>query len=155
MAKGRRYARDARGRFASTGATARGGRLKTPSGGKRATVTASANGGGKGTISKPAGLQPGAIKPKPQAKPAAKASAPKATNKVSASPRRLSKAEQDYMDIQSQKSKFRSDKKVREEMQRRGHLKGSDPQGDLIKIAYTARAKKGQNPPEMSSWISL
>lgn len=39
MAKGRRYSRDNRGRFASagTGATARGGRLRTASGGKRKT----------------------------------------------------------------------------------------------------------------------
>lgn len=45
MAKGgRRYARDARGRFSSTGATARGGRLSTASGKRRATVTAKAKG---------------------------------------------------------------------------------------------------------------
>lgn len=49
----RRYARDNRGRFSSTGATARGGRLRTASGGKRATVTAKASGpAAKGTISK-------------------------------------------------------------------------------------------------------
>ena len=41
MAKGgRKYVRDNRGRFASVGATARGGRLKTAGGNKRATVTA-------------------------------------------------------------------------------------------------------------------
>ena len=57
MAKGRRYVRDARGRFASVGATARGGRLGKASG-KRATVTAKAKGGGKGTIGKPQGLKP-------------------------------------------------------------------------------------------------
>ena len=34
----RRYVRDNRGRFASVGATARGGRLRTASGNKRATV---------------------------------------------------------------------------------------------------------------------
>ena len=40
MAKGgRRYVRDNRGRFASVGATARGGRLKTASGKKRQTQT--------------------------------------------------------------------------------------------------------------------
>lgn len=40
MAKGgRRYVRDNRGRFASVGATARGGRLKTASGNKRKTQT--------------------------------------------------------------------------------------------------------------------
>jgi hypothetical protein len=36
---GRRYVRDNRGRFASVGATARGGRLKTASGKKRQTQT--------------------------------------------------------------------------------------------------------------------
>jgi hypothetical protein len=36
---GRRYVRDNRGRFASVGATARGGRLKTASGGKRKAQT--------------------------------------------------------------------------------------------------------------------
>jgi hypothetical protein len=77
---------------------------------------------------------------------AAKAGKPKAANKVSASPRRLSKAEQDYADIRSQKSKFRSDKAVRAEMQRRGHLKGKDPQGELIGIAANARGKKAVGP---------
>ena len=51
----RRYSRDNRGRFAPTGsgATARGGRLRTAAGNKRATVTAKISGGkAKGTISK-------------------------------------------------------------------------------------------------------
>ena len=69
MAKGRRYARDNRGRFASTGATARGGRLKTAGGNKRATVTVNAKGGSKGTIGKPRGLKPGTLKPKTQSMP--------------------------------------------------------------------------------------
>ena len=70
---GRRYARDNKGRFASTGATARGGRLRTEAGNKRATQTAEISGGRpKGTIGKPKGLKPGAIKPA-AAKPAAPA----------------------------------------------------------------------------------
>lgn len=54
----RRYARDNRGRFSSTGATARGGRLRTAAGNKRATVTASpgaadkASSAPRGTIGK-------------------------------------------------------------------------------------------------------
>jgi hypothetical protein len=44
---GRKYVRDNRGRFATTGATARGGRLKTKSGKKRATQTVKAKTGGK------------------------------------------------------------------------------------------------------------
>jgi hypothetical protein len=57
----RKYARDKRGRFASTGtgATARGGRLKTASGNTRATQTIQA-GGRAGVIGKPAG----SIKPR-------------------------------------------------------------------------------------------
>jgi hypothetical protein len=72
----RRYARDNRGRFSSTGATARGGRLATASGNKRATQTkAIAAGKPAGTVGKPKGLKPGAIKAKPQVAAAAKPSA--------------------------------------------------------------------------------
>ena len=56
----RRYSRDNRGRFAPTGsgATARGGRLRTAAGNKRATVTAKVSGGrAKGTMAKPKGLK--------------------------------------------------------------------------------------------------
>jgi hypothetical protein len=61
----RRYVRDNRGRFASTGATARGGRLRTAAGKKRATVTQRIAGGKPaGTVGKPKGLKPGAIKAK-------------------------------------------------------------------------------------------
>ena len=63
----RKYSRDNRGRFASSGsgATARGGRLRTASGNKRKTETMKAAGAApKGTVAKPAGLKPGAIKPK-------------------------------------------------------------------------------------------
>lgn len=69
----RKYARDNRGRFASkgAGATARGGRLKTAGGNKRDGQTIQAKGGPKSTIGKPKGLNPGAIKAKPAAKPAA------------------------------------------------------------------------------------
>jgi hypothetical protein len=66
---GRRYTRDNRGRFATVGATARGGRLATASGNKRATQTAKIGGGSpKGTVGKPKGLKPGSIKPKASAK---------------------------------------------------------------------------------------
>ena len=70
----RRYSRDNRGRFSSagTGATARGGRLKTAAGNKRSTVTAKASGGKpSGTISKkPRGItaKPAAAAPKPAAR---------------------------------------------------------------------------------------
>lgn len=65
-------------------------------------------------------------------------------NKVAPSPRRLDPAEQAYMQIKSQRSKFRSDAKVRAEMQRRGFLKGAkDPQDALMRVARSARLKKG------------
>jgi len=79
---GRKYVRDNRGRFATTGATARGGRLKTASGKKRATQTVKAKTGGK-----PAGAIKGKIKRDPgAAKPAAAkpAAAKRKSKKVSA-----------------------------------------------------------------------
>lgn len=60
----RRYTRDNRGRFASVGATARGGRLKTASGKKRDTQTERIAGG------KPAGTIGKSRKAKPVIKPA-------------------------------------------------------------------------------------
>ena len=57
----RRYARDNRGRFSSTGATARGGRLRTAAGNKRATQTKKLSGGKVDTIGKPKGLKPGSL----------------------------------------------------------------------------------------------
>jgi hypothetical protein len=77
--KRRTYARDNRGRFASTGATARGGRLKTAAGNKRKTVTARmAPAKAAGTIGKRKGLKarPAQLpKPSAEAKPAQPASA--------------------------------------------------------------------------------
>jgi len=69
---GRKYVRDSIGRFATTGATARGGRLKTKSGKKRATQTVKAKTGGKpsGAIKGKIKRDPGAAKPA-AAKPAA------------------------------------------------------------------------------------
>ena len=63
----RRYARDNRGRFSSTGATARGGRLRTAAGNKRATETTKLSGGkASGTVAKPKELKPTEVKTKPQ-----------------------------------------------------------------------------------------
>jgi hypothetical protein len=55
----------------------------------------------------------------------------------------LNKTEKAYLEIKSQKSKFKSDRKVFAEMQRRGFLKGADPMGQLIKVASNARTKQG------------
>lgn len=60
----RKYVRDNRGRFASVGATSRGGRLRTAAGNKRASQTRRINAKPANTIAKPKGLQPGTIKPR-------------------------------------------------------------------------------------------
>ena len=69
-----RLTRDNAGRITSVGgagATARGGRLRTASGNKRATVTAKISGGKPGgTVGKPKGLKPNSSRP---AAPAASA----------------------------------------------------------------------------------
>jgi len=63
---GRRYVRDNRGRFASVGATARGGRLRTEAGNKRATVTGRQEGiQPKNTISRNRRAKPEAAAPAP------------------------------------------------------------------------------------------
>jgi hypothetical protein len=133
----RTYKRDANGRFSGSGGGSKGGK-----GGKSAKPAAG------GPPPPPPGLS------KAQwAKVNSTASKP--SNRVSSSPRRLSKAERDYLDIKSQRSKFRSDAKVREEMKRRGHFKGSkDVQGDLIKLAGNVRSKTGKKGPGEMNWRS-
>lgn len=80
----RKYRRDNRGRFASrgSGATARGGRLKTAGGKKRETQTMQASAAPKGTIGKPRGLKPGAIKPAAKAGAASQKSGTVALSQV-------------------------------------------------------------------------
>lgn len=96
----RRYSRDNRGRFASTGsgATARGGRLKTAAGNKRATVTAKVSGGAPaGTIKGKVKRDPGAMSKvgRQPAKPAAAAPKPATTAKNRASQMRERAAQLD------------------------------------------------------------
>ena len=68
---GRRYVRDNRGRFASTGATARGGRLATASGNKRATQTTKIAGGGRpaGTVGRGGRSMPTTAPPAASSRP--------------------------------------------------------------------------------------
>jgi len=130
--KQRKYTRDNNGRFASTGtgATARGGRLKTASGNKRKTQTAKMTGSKTAsTVAKPKGLKPGTLKPK---------AATKAANKVVASPRRLNKDQKIARDVMTDK-RFRSDKQRREEMIKRG----IKPKTDIVALVATVRAKQG------------
>jgi hypothetical protein len=82
---------------------------------------------------KSAAAKPVRAKDKPKTKPPANTIKPSS----------LLAAEKAYGEIKAQKSKFRSDKKVREEMIRRGFLKGSDPQGKLIEIARKYRMRRG------------
>jgi hypothetical protein len=160
----RTYRRDARGRFASGGGSGKGGSGKAKPATGRAKPKPSAKPvPAKGKAStKPipskakASSKPGLPPPIPQkllkaanaarAGAAARRKASEPANKIVGSPRRHNAAEAAYWQIKTGKgrSKFNSDKKVREEMQRRGFLKGSkDPQGDLIRIASSARRKKG------------
>lgn len=90
-------------------------------------------------------------KPKPVTKKAeatsAKAKEVNAANKITKSPRRIfSDVEKAYAEIKSQRSKFNSDKKVREELARRGfdlkkYSSDNTSQGGLIKVALRLREK--------------
>ena len=149
----RKYSRDSRGRFASGGG---GGRSASGGTGKAAIGGASKGNAGK----KKAVTQPMATTRKPPPPPpwskamlAAKARDDKASMARAAAvkkapanaikPSSLRAAEKAYGEIRAQKSKFRSDKKVKEEMIRRGFLKGSDPQGQLIAIGRRYRMRRG------------
>ena len=164
----RKYTRDANGRFSggggggSRGGGSGGGRSGSGGGGGGGT----GGGGGKKKASTP---QSGPMKKpplppplkKPPLPPPPKAATKKGANNIkpsrfseagilssnsstaSGKGKRLTNAEKAYNEIKAQKSKFRSDKKVREEMIRRGFLKGSDPQGQLMRIARSSRIKQG------------
>lgn len=105
----RRYTRDNRGRFSSVGATARGGRLATASGNKRATQTAKLSGGSpKGTVGKPKGLKPGAIKAKPQVSSARQAATDRL--KVKTQTRRAMRADRGSVVTPGQRSRLEAGK---------------------------------------------
>lgn len=126
----RKYSRDNRGRFASVGATARGGRLRTASGKKRETQTAKIKGGAaSGTIGRPKGLKPSGATSK---------AAASAANKITSSPRQLNAKEKIARDVVSDK-RYRSDRQRIAEMQRRG-LKADT---DFTGLVADVRAKQG------------
>lgn len=126
----RRYARDNRGRFASTGtgATARGGRLKTANGNKRAAQTKGIAGG------KPAG----AIKGKVKRDPGAAGKVSKPANNVAKSPRQLTGDQKIARDVMADK-RFRSDRQRIAEMTKRGIKPGTD----IGALVADVRAKQG------------
>lgn len=115
--KQRKYTRDNNGRFASTGtgATARGGRLKTAAGNKRKTQTMQSSAALKGTIGKPKGLKPGTIKPKVAAKPAAapKTSTPAERIKIKTPIRRAISANRASVITPGQRSRLETGKGAR------------------------------------------
>lgn len=137
---GRKYVRDNRGRFATTGATARGGRLKTASGKKRAAQTVKAKTGGKpaGAIKGKIKRDPGAAKPTARSKPTAARTSKAATNTISRSPRQLNKDEKIARDVMTDK-RFKSDRQRITEMQRRG----VKPNVDVIGLVAKVRSKQG------------
>ena len=181
----RTYRRDARGRFASGGGgkgggSKGGGKAKPAAGKSKPAATGKPKAKSK-TASKPAPATRKPVTRKPQGtttkKPALPPRIPEnllkaagvaragaavrradgPANKIAASPRRLNAAESAYVQITTGKgrSKFKSDRKVREELQRRGFLKGSkDPQGDLIRIAAQVRRKKGTDKGPYNYWGS-
>jgi len=102
----RKYARDNRGRFASVGATARGGRLKTAGGSKRQTQTMQASAAPKGTISKPKGLKPGAIKAKTANKPAATTT--KLGGRLNPAKKAYRRAKQDFNKAYNRENRIRA-----------------------------------------------
>ena len=160
------------GRGGSSGGVGGGGRSGSGGGGSGGGGGRSGSGGGGsggGGKKKASTPQPGPMKKpplppplkKPPLPPPPKAATKKGANSIkpsrfseagivssnsstaSGKGKRLTKAEKAYNEIMAQKSKFRSDKKVREEMIRRGWLKGNDPQGQLMRIARSSRIKQG------------
>jgi hypothetical protein len=134
------YKRDKLGRFASSGYSGQ-------SSGRGARLTGSGNrdgGGARMQAARPSGTL------SRSGKPSAKAKAPaQARNKITASPRRLDSAESAYVQILSQKSKFRSDAKRRAELSRR--IGRTVSQNDALKISQSALSKLGVAPNTLPS----
>lgn len=129
----RRYARDNRGRFSSTGATARGGRLATASGNKRATQTkAIAAGKPAGTVAKPKGLKPGAIKAKPQVSSGRQAATDRL--KVKTQTRRAMRADRGSVVTPGQRSRLEAGKGAT--------MKGARPTSTVAKPRTAGNTKQ-------------
>lgn len=129
----RRYVRDNRGRFASVGATARGGRLRTAAGNKRATQTQQLSGGKpSGTIGKPKGLKPGAIKSKPQVSSARQAATDRL--KVKTQTRRAMRADRSSVVTPGQRSRLEAGKGAT--------MKGARPTSTVAKPRTAGNTKE-------------
>ena len=127
----RTYKRDAKGRFSGSGGGGKGGK-----GGNSAKTAA----GG------PPPLPPGLSKAQ-WAKVNSAASKP--SNKVSSSPRRLSKAESIAASVMGDK-RFRSDRQRINEMVKRG----VSPKTDFVALVGNVRSKRGKKGPGEMSWRS-
>lgn len=131
----RKYTRDNRGRFASVGATARGGRLATAAGNKRATQTSRISGSKPtGTLGKPKGLKPGAIssKPKPQVSSARQAATERLQIKTAA--RRSLRADRGSVVTPRQRSRLETGKGAK--------MKGARPASTVAKPRTSGNAKQ-------------
>lgn len=130
----RQYTRDNRGRFASVGATARGGRLRTASGNKRATQTAKISGGKPaGAVAKPKGLKPSASSSKP--KPKVSTARQKATERlqIKTATRRSLRADRGSVVTPGQRSRLEAGKGAT--------MKGSRPASTVAKPRTTGNTK--------------
>lgn len=129
----RRYVRDNRGRFASVGATARGGRLRTAAGNKRATQTTKLSGSKpSSTISKPKGLKPGAIEAKPQVSSARQAATDRL--KVKTQTRRAMRADRASVVTPGQRSRLEAGKGAT--------MKGARPTSTVAKPRTAGNTKE-------------
>lgn len=129
----RRYARDNRGRFSSTGATARGGRLRTAAGNKRATQTTKLSGGkSSGTVAKPKGLKPAEVKAKPQVSSARQAATDRL--KVKTQTRRAMRADRASVVTPGQQSRLEAGKGAT--------MKGARPTSTVAKPRTTGNTKQ-------------
>lgn len=135
----RRYVRDNRGRFASVGATARGGRLRTAAGNKRATQTQQIKGASpSGTIGKPKGLKPGTIKAKPQVSSTRQAATDRLKIKTQA--KRAIKADRGSVVTPGQRSRLESGK-------------GATIAGSRIKSTVAKPRTQGNEPSKVAKRI--
>lgn len=135
----RRYVRDNRGRFASVGATARGGRLRTAAGNKRATQTQQIKGASpSGTIGKPKGLKPGTIKAKPQVSSTRQAATDRLKIKTQA--KRAIKADRGSVVAPGQRSRLESGK-------------GATIAGSRIKSTVAKPRTQGNEPSKVAKRI--
>ena len=140
---GRKYVRDSIGRFATTGATARGGRLKTKSGKKRATQTVKAKTGGKpsGAIKGKIKRDPGAAKPA-AAKPTSARDAATARLKIKTATRRKLKADRSSVIPANPKARRVQSARIGSTVAKKARAKGNAPATIANRVKRKAAVNK-------------